>query len=404
MVSKFRIFILLTILGVVISSCSIINVEFNDLFSGINRKKILVEIPENLPATNKWFSFTAGDIHQVFYYKPPVNIPLSELAEKYPAIILTGRDEAERDEIIASGQKNPILRYILFNQIKTQIDCSETPWQNQAAYLPGDYCRINSEHPDWFLRDKRNNIVSENENNYNWMDPLNSEWRAFFTDRAISYQESNQWGGFFFDNVEASWDKPVREGAFSGFKYFTDEESYLDAIAGFLKYSSEKIRAIFPDQPILANIIEINYFSSASLNAVYRYLEYLDGIMIEDFAVDWDSGYKSEAQWEAQMDLIENTQKLGRNVILSSSSQNDSGNMDRIAFSLGSYLLVDRGLTVFRYVENDLQKAVHYNIFDLSLGAPSGYRYQKNGVWYRDFENGTVMIDPAAHSAAINVN
>lgn len=403
MASKFRIFIFLIALLTVTTSCSIIQVEFKDLFGGIN-KNIIVEIPENLPEANNWFSFEVGDVHQVFYYKPPVNIPLSELSEKYPAIILTGRDETVRDEIVGFGQNKQILRYILFNQIKTQTDCSETPWQNQAAYKPGDYCEINSVHPDWFLRNKKNNAISEKEYDYTWMDPLSSGWRTFFTDRAISYQESNQWNGFFFDNVEASWDKPIREGAFSGFLYFADERSYLDAIAGFLQYATGKIRETFPEQPILANIIEINYFSSDSINSVYRYLEYLDGIMIENFAVDWHSGYKPEAQWEAQMDLIENAQKLGRNVILSASSQNNSGNLDRIAFSLGSYLLVDRGLAVFRYVEDDLQNAVHYNIFDITLGAPSGYRYQKDGVWYRDFEHGTVMVDPANHSAAIDVN
>lgn len=346
------------------------------------------EIPERpveeLPVKLAWF------------YKPPRDGQLAFLASQFDFFILTKADEDERDQLIELGAEQPILQYLLLNAIHDPGSCSAKPRRNQVAYLPGDFCRINSEHPDWFLRDGKGQKIYRSSNTivYYMMDPGNPGWREFWLERARQSQVEDGWQGVFLDNVEASLDKIERTAGIPAI-YKTDL-AYQNAINGFLEYIYQ---SYFQPQnrPLLANIIELN-----DLEIWETYLLSLDGAMLENFAVGWKGKDFSQSQWEEHTILAEVTQALGKQVVLI--AQGDRNDLARQQFAFASYLLTSSGLASFRYASHDhYDEAWIYDNYDIELGAPLGPRYQEGNIWRRDFQNGSISIDLTTRSAEINL-
>lgn len=334
--------------------------------------------------------FSSKPIQIAWFYKPPEDGNLATLTTYFDVFILTKRDEAERDALRAQGVTAPFLQYLRFDAIQDPGSCSADPRGNQAAYQPGDFCTIREQHPDWFLLDSHGQPIASGRDYL--MDPGNAEWRAFWLERAQLAQEQLSWDGVFLDNVEASLSKRAQRGALPA-KY-PDDASYQAAVEGFLQhiYSS-----YFQPRhrPLFANIIALTD------NSVwFRYLNYLDGAMEEAWAVDWSDGYKSEGWWEADLQRAEQTQGLGKRVILV--AQGSRSDTQRELFAFASYLLVASGGASFRYSNDEsyLQGWVYSN-YRLDLGEPLGQRYYGGGLWRRDFAKGSVSVDPSSHAASI---
>jgi hypothetical protein len=134
-----------------------------------------------------------------------------------------------------------------------------------------------------------------------------------------------------------------------------------------------------------------------------RYLEYLDGAMIESFAVGWNGSHRSLPEWLLQMNLAETAQKRGKLVVLvAQGSQPDTA---RQKFAFASYLLVNEGYAFFRYADADGYRRIWlYENYEIDLGKPLGSRYLHGFVWRRDYEKGYVIVDPLQRTATIEVN
>jgi hypothetical protein len=133
------------------------------------------------------------------------------------------------------------------------------------------------------------------------------------------------------------------------------------------------------------------------------YLTYLDGVMHEGWAVDWPNRYRSAKTWEKQMSLAEDTQAMGKTIILVSQGKQDDLELQKFAYA--SYLLINQGRATFRYGNSDnYHEAWLYDDYNLDLGQPLGPRYHDGKAWRRDFTNGFVTVNPETHQAQINVN
>ena len=348
----------------------------------VPRKEIDVPIAPN--ASEQDF------IQLAWFYKPPEDgTSLSLLAQKFDTFILTHYDEDERDELRQLGVDDPVLEYLLFVQIQDPGSCDARPYGNQVAYKVGDFCLLNAEHPDWFLRDKNGEMIRKDKNVY--MDPGNLAYREFWVTRAKELQDLYGWEGIFIDNVEASLNKFERIGQFPA-KYPSDE-SYQVAVEDFLAY----IRDNYQNQPLYANIVEYE-----DPLVWLRYLEFLDGGMVEDFAVDYNNRYYSPSDWEQQLQMVVDAQKMEKSLILV--SQGQKNDLEREKFSFASYLLVSGGNVSFRYADADsYEKVWLYENYFHSLGTPiSGY-YESEGGWRRDFSKGYVFVAPLLHRSEIEV-
>jgi hypothetical protein len=330
-------------------------------------------------------------IQLAWFYKPPSDGDLNSLAANYSAFILTRMDEKERDRLRTMGDEVPIYQYLLFGEIQDPGGCNKQPYHNQVAEKIGDFCEIEKQHPDWFLQNPFGGEVA-NDNGYKIMDPGNDGWRAYWLERARISQEQLGWKGVFLDNVEASLDKRLRYGAIPK-KYPTDA-SYQAAIESNLQYIYLNY---FKPQglPLFANIISLN-----DPAVWFRYMQYLDGAMIENFALGWHEDHITGSDWETQMDLVEKTQALGKVLILVAQGSQDNTTLE--IFALASYLLVNNGKAYFRYTDAAAYDGNWlYNNYHLDLGKPLGPRYKVGNTWMRDFEKGQVSVDLASNSANI---
>lgn len=335
----------------------------------------------------------SGQVRLVWFYKPPNSGDLATIAKDYEFFILTRMDEGERDSLRALGVQAPILQYLLFDEVQDPGSCSESPNHNQVAENIGDFCELKQLHAEWFLRDARGATLS-NDDGYRLMDPGNPDWRTYWLERARNSQENLGWQGVFLDNVEASLEKRRQSGALPA--GYPDDASYQKAIEENLRYLYTTY--FQPEgRPLFANIIALK-----DPAVWYRYLQYLDGAMIENFAVGWNDEYIDASKWEAQMDLVEQSQTLGKILLLV--SQGGEFDHARETFSLASYLLVNHGNAYFRYTNAAAyEENWAYENTRVQFGTPLGERYQSGSLWVRDFERGRVWVDPGAHTAGIEV-
>jgi hypothetical protein len=227
------------------------------------------------------------------------------------------------------------------------------------------------------------------------MDPGNEGFRAFWLERARELQETYGWDHIFLDNVEGSRIKMV--GKNGSLANYPDDESYQKAVEGFLSY----IRTNYfepSNKSIYANIVSI-----AEDHVWDRYLQYVDGAMIESFATDWSDGYRSKDEWEQQMNLAEKALKQGKTLILVAQGDQEDEELQKFAFA--SYLLIADGNAYFRYTNSEEYRNLWlYENYDIDLGIPLGDRYKSKGLWRRDFAYGYVTVNSQKHQAEIILN
>jgi hypothetical protein len=335
------------------------------------------------------------EIKLAWFYKPPFNGLIDPLVKNFDIFILTHKDENERDRLQALGVDSPILQYLQLIEIDKPSSCDEEPNGNQVAYQANVFCEISVQHPDWFLLDQYGNRIQNQDGTYYYMDPGNPGYREFWLKNAREMQEQFGWDGVFIDNVEASLSKLHSQGIYPA--NYPDDLSYQNAIYDFLAY----LRLNYfgsPGHPVFANII-----SKKDDTVWLRYLQQLDGAMIEAFAVGWSSDYRTPKDWESQMELIEKALSQGKMLILV--SQGTQTDTTRQQFAFASYLLVTNGNAAFRYTNYDNYRyAWLYNNYSVDLGSALSSRYRQGQSWRRDFTNGYVVVNPVMHNSLITIN
>jgi hypothetical protein len=331
-----------------------------------------------------------------WFYKPPQQAnDLGAVAANFSMLILTRNDERERQNLRDMGNTAPVLQYLRFEAIMDPGSCTAKPYQNQVAHLEGDFCQLEEQHPDWFLRDINGNEIRYDQSQYVLMDPGSESWRAYFLEKVRGFQNDAGWAGVFLDNVDGGL------GRFDNMNLllaaYPNDDSYQAAVKDFLAYLRSNYFA-GSGKLLFANI---PYIEDEA--AWLDYLTSLDGAMLEAFAADWQNGYLSEGDWLNQLDLAEKTQAQGKSIILV--TQGNISDEERMQFGLASFLLVNNGRAYFRYSNDQAYRELWwYPQFESDLGQPLGPRYQDGDLWRRDFEHGSVSVDPKKHSAAIRMN
>jgi hypothetical protein len=354
----------------------------------------------NLPSTNTTENIASEQKIPVVRLAWFTNIPREQdmfrVIEWFDFYIFHQGNEKDRELMVALGAKGPILQYILFESIQASNSCTAKPKVNQAAYLPGDYCMISEQHPDWFLLDTEGQriLVEDGETNLYLMDPGNSGWRSFFLDRIKKIQAEPNWDGVFLDNVPVTLAFREQSGHLPA--AYPDDTSYQAAVQGFLKYLYE---SYFQSNK---KLVFANLISRKDDADWVNQLNYLDGAMHEGWAIDWPDGYRPADTWEKQMALAEQTQEMGKTIVMVSQGNQDDRTLQNFAFA--SYLLINHGNAFFRYANSDNYADVWlYENYTYDLGEPLGPRYQDGQAWRRDFAKGNVFVNPETHQVEINM-
>lgn len=347
-------------------------------------------------------------VQLAWFYKPPLNDPTGDtLSQYFDTFTLTRADEKLREDLRRKGETAPFLQYIIAAEIQDPGSCTTNPYRNQVAFKPGDYCMIRDQHPEWLMRDTSGNLITHiyGGARYVQVDPGNPGWQQFFLTRVRELQEQVDpthggiWDGVFLDNVDASLGRFRAIGVQPA--AYPDDVTYHTAVRSFLRAIYE---GYFQPQnrPLHANITEVRDGTVWD-----SHLDYLDGAMQEGWGVDWGSGYLTAARWEADLQRAEKTQARGKRMMTIAQGNEptpepiwQAANL-RQQFAYASYLLVANGQAAFRYSDSPYRYIWLYENYKLDLGRPLGPRYQEGSVWRRDFERGTVTVDPVTRAATI---
>lgn len=316
------------------------------------------------------------------------------VAKWFDLFILIQGDEDNRDLIKNQGVDGPILQYVEFETVQDPGSCDAEPRINQVAYLPGDFCRISEQHPDWFMLDGNGQRIGliDNDNTWYLMDPGNPGWRAFFLERVEKFQSDPNWDGVFLDNVPVTLAFREADGNLPA--AYPDDASYQSAIQRFLKFLSEEY--FQPNHKLLFANLVARKDDADWVNQI----NYLDGAMHEGWALDWPDGYRSAETWEKHMKLAEQSQQMGKFIVLVSQGTQEDTTLQRFAFA--SYMLINQGRAAFRYANSDHYRDIWlYDNYADDLGESLGPRYRVGSAWKRDFSHGSVSVNPETHEVEI---
>jgi len=331
------------------------------------------------------------EIQLAWFYQPPSESLYQTLIQNFDFIILGHKAEVARDQLRSLGETAPIFQYLLLTEIRDPGNCSAVPVGNQVAWKPGDFCMIDSQHPDWFLLDAQGKRIGGG--GVHFMDPGNPDFRAFWLERARELQENYGWEAVFIDNAFATLGHFKNIGMLPQ-KYKTDQE-YRDAVIGFLNFL--RVNYFLPaGRPMFANVA-----ATQDYGGIWReFLAPLEGMMVENFAAGWLGTTKSRTEWEVQMDALEEAYRRGKTTVLV--SQGEQNDLNRQMFSFASYLLIANEHAFFRYAKSGAYSQMWlYDNYDVNLGAPLSARYRQGDTWRRDFLNGYVIVNPGTLGSEI---
>jgi len=345
------------------------------------------ETPAAAPAANP--------ANLAWFYKPPADGNLPVVADNFSTFIMTKGNETARDQLLTPGTNQPVWEYLRFEAIMDPGSCTAKPWQNQVANQAGDFCNISSQHPDWFLLTTGGARITHmtGSTKFVLMDPGNAGWRAFFLSRVSQNLATDPvWDGVFLDNVEATLAFHINDG--ENLAAYPTNASFQAAVQGFLQYLS--VNYFKPQGKLLfANLV-----SRGDDAEFTSYLTYLDGVMHEGWAIDDPNRWRPADTWEKHMALAEQTQAMGKTIILVAHGTQTDLELQKFAFA--SYLLIANGKASFRYGSDaSYNQAWLYDNYQANLGTPLGKRYLSGSTWKRDFSNGSVSVDPNSHAVSI---
>ena len=198
--------------------------------------------------------------------------------------------------------------------------------------------------------------------------------------------------GLFFDNVSESWNDILNLNGGNPPKEYADKTAYHQGVASFLA----QVHNAYPSIPIWGNMTSF----STNMDNFTIFKPYLAGAMIEGAFLNWDGTPRSSAQVESGNLAADQWGKPLLYVV-----QGDSAGTYH-EYTFGLYLLMANDDAYFFFRDHS-SYANYYEIPDYSalLGQPLGPRTNvSSGVWTRQFENGSVLVDMNAHTSTITIN
>ena len=335
-----------------------------------------------------------------WFYRPPSDgTRVGRIASRHTAVILTGRfDIPYRRRLRRAGWRGDAWLYVAhpFTAAPLGGPCGTFSrpwdlWDNQVAWNhragvrgSNDFCRIVHRNERWLLHSHDGKRITRRQGDQiqYYMNPGNRQWREFFARRVRWALRRWRYDAVFLDDV---WNDPAAHG---DFREYRTAAGYERAVLGFLRH----LRRRLPGVRIIANVARPAVYSPV-----------LDGWFYEAFAGHWRNERQRAAEIVGLWGLAERDAAAGKDIVLVAQGQRDD--QARIAFAYAAYLMVAHPHVSFRY-SNVYSYRDFWDppLFRLALGAPTGGRRPVGaGVWRRDFESGTAVVNLSDAAADIDL-
>ncbi len=328
------------------------------------------------------------------------------LAEHAGLLIL---NENYGDKIDFIKKVNPSIKVLCYKYPGVNRD-----WE---AHGCGNYQWIDENHPEWFLLDRYGGRVIDpfNEKHANLrvylMDWGNDGWKQYAADHMLKSMSDAGWDGVFLDEihlrVEERW-------APNGVKGYEDDGKFKEAISDFLGYVYGKFQK--EERLLILNSCECIEEEGCWASR----LKVSDGLLDEGFVnvYGWGSDiWRSKEEWEMQVSDMELTAREDK--LYLAIAHNRGMNEKDMLYNLASFLMginndkaffYNAGPMMFsagccgRFIDGYREDySVFKDIYNVTLGRPLSGRYERCGVWQRDYSNGKVVVNPDSRPHPISL-
>ncbi len=287
------------------------------------------------------------------------------------------------------------------------------PYRNGTAISRNgsEYAYIDSNHPDWFLKDANGNRVYETNYPDSFvLDPSNLEWQQYAIARAQDSIGKYGYNGVYFDNMsDYIW---VGSGGYSAQPINpATNQPYTDAEwkESVRQYLANLKKALGTDKLLIFNGIGTGYH-------YYKYgtgtlANEADGALVEGF-MRWSGSpadyFKPEELWKQDVDLVAELNQKGKTglIVTSVAGTTMTGEQKEQVhmYSLASYLLAEGDKSLYAFWPTTVDRYKYYDSrWSAQIGEPTGGYYKADGVYQRDFTEGKVLVNPDA-TIAFNID
>jgi Hypothetical glycosyl hydrolase family 15 len=304
---------------------------------------------------------------------------------RYRVMILFQDDARMIPRLKARNRRLKVLMYVDMMTSDPRDPSGIADW---AAYADAK-----ANHPDWFLRDSNGNpLVFKDYPTSRVMDVGNTAYQHLGAMRVSSRARAHRFDGVFLDDASASLRWVLADGSAACITYPTTAK-WQAAMYSFLSN-------VAPQLHRAGLLVVANIGGSIITRGLWqKWNGPLDGAMEESFT-DGGTGPDSSTngRWPPKLAHALWSETNGK----ISLDHAVTGTREGARYALATMLLAAHGKNLFS-ASIGYSREVWWPEYTTanSLGEPIGaYRVLRNGVYRRDFTNGTVLVNPYARAAS----
>ena len=133
---------------------------------------------------------------------------------------------------------------------------------------------------------------------------------------------------------------------------------------------------------------------------VQQALSHVDGVLDEDGFTNDARGYLTGNDWVQRIHLMRNVQEQHKPYYVVNQFQAPSISRDSLQWALASYLMgKGRMAALFISTYQGYGADTRYNEYNTQIGSPHDVMYQWQNVYWRDYTNGLILVNPSATEA-----
>jgi len=312
-------------------------------------------------------------------------------------------------------QANPKLIILLFNNPYFAFGDKfwQAPAHNNLEEIAGD----------WLLRDKYSAPIIyggpiyeglEFEQRLALMDVRNAAWQKYYAAQSRKYVDAAEMDGLFIDTLSESI--PIFAlGSGNTFPIGYSEAGWKDSAYHFLQ-QIENAFAGWHGLPARENTAKMAVPLRIIFNGISRppgldntkpnwaILQKCDGAAIEAFGIylpmDKSNMTKRWFFFETMLRDAYSAAKNKKMVLIQVYADNDSRAIR--FYALCTFLLIQNEWTYFYYTSIKEAGSTRWRPeWSIDIGRPKGAYTHRDGVYYREFEKGTVWVNPESHKKVV---
>jgi hypothetical protein len=316
---------------------------------------------------------------------------LEFIATHYDLLIISFPPEGSIDKL---RSYNPQIILLLYTS-------PHHPWGDKF-WRAGN--NIEEVEPDWLLRTEKGEIIYYGGPEYTGpkiplLDIRKEEWQKYFTEQVKKYLDLTTMDGVLLDAFSVGY-PPWAYGPNGEVAAGWTEEGWREAHWKLLNTLKDTLKE---DYLIVYNGIMALPPEYGDPNT--EFVDQTDGTCIEAYSVylamDENKDTKRWYFFEAIMKHMKMVVEKDKIFILE--VVGDKNNENTRLYALSSFLLLQTNKTFF-YFTPYTSFTEWYPEWEAKIGTPLGDYYQKDGVYYRDFSNAKILVNPGDSKITIQLD